>query len=132
MSASDTAFLAFIAGTSAAAFELIRPGLYLPGILGPAVALGGAFVLCAGASRPLALAFALAAAALLLIAQNWSRVPLVCGVSASLALAASLALWSKADPRLAISLTLAAGLAFTLLLDHTKRARLNKAPGAAG
>jgi membrane-bound ClpP family serine protease len=131
MSASNLGFLLFSGGICGVAFELLRPGFYVPGALGAGAVLAGLFVLCAHARQPGALAAAIAISTVLVILENWSPVGWVSGIMGTLVLAVAPAIWSNANAWLTVPIALTAGLAATSLLGRTRRARRTKIREAA-
>ena len=123
------AFLLLLAGLLAIYCELIWPGRVIPGVLGAAAALSGAYFLYREPLQPAGLAL-LAAALLLLIGEARAGPYYVLGFAGTVALTAGFALLlpdsRRIAPGLAIPVSAAFGIITTFLAAIAKRARRNK------
>lgn len=124
---SDRAFLIVVAGVTGVIYELLRPGLILPGVAGAGGLLAGCFHLLTGSPRPHFLLTGIVAAAFLFLMESLSPRPYVSGVLATLALTFAFVRGGSVRLTVAIPVCLAVGWIFTLLLQQGRRARLNKA-----
>jgi membrane-bound ClpP family serine protease len=129
------AFLLLIFGLLAIYCELIRPGIVLPGVLGAASALAGAYFLFRESLQITGLAL-LAVAILLLIAEAFTAPYFLLGTLGTIALTAGFGLLLPGSRRIATALGIPVSAVFgiitTLLASVAKRAHRNKWSGTNG
>jgi membrane-bound serine protease (ClpP class) len=125
----NAAFLLLISGLLALYCELIWPGRIVPGVLGAAAALAGAWFLFRPPFHPAGLTL-LAAAAVLLACEALTGPPFLPGILGTLALAAGFVLLLPPPrtlaPAAALPISVLFGAVSTLLARTAKRARRNK------
>ena len=127
------AFLLLIFGLLAIYCEFIRPGTVIPGVLGAAAALAGAYFLFREPLQMTGLVL-LAVAIILLIAEALTAPYFLLGTLGTIALTAGFGLLlpgsRRIAPTLAVPVSAVFGLITTLLASIAKRARRNKWAGA--
>lgn len=125
----NAACVLVIAGILGIYVECIRPGRVLPGVLGVAVLIFGAYSLDHLSPQPLGLALIAISVVLFAAEAIWDSY-LLCGICAAAALAAGFRLLFEEPPRISLPLAIAAaavlGVATIFLASAAKRARRNK------
>jgi membrane-bound serine protease (ClpP class) len=131
----NSAFLLLIVGVLGIYWELIWPGRVLPGVLGAAAALAGAYFLAHEFLQTAGLLL-LGMAVFLLMGEAFTGRYFVFGFLGTVALTAGFALllpdWRRIAPELAIPVSVAFGTITTVLASLAKRARRNKWSGTNG
>lgn len=129
------AFLLLIFGLLGVYCELIRPGRVIPGVLGVAAALAGAYFLFGGSLRMAGLVL-LGIGVLLLMAEALAAPDLLLGILGTIALTAGFVVLlphsRQIAPGLAIPVSALYGALTTVLASIAKRARRNKWSGVGG
>ena len=129
------AFLLLVFGLLGVYCEFIWPGRVIPGVLGAAMALAGAYFLFRGPLQIAGLAL-LGIGVVLLIAEALAAPYFLLGTLGSIALTAVFALLlpdaRRIAPGLAIPVSALFGALTTLLASFAKRARRNKWSSAMG
>jgi membrane-bound serine protease (ClpP class) len=129
------AFLLLIFGLLSVYCELIWPGRILPGVVGAAVALTGAYFLFRGPVQITGLAL-LGIGVLLLVTEALAAPYFLLGTLGTMALTAGFALLfpgpRRIAPGLAVPVSVLFGALTTLLAALAKRARRNKRAAANG
>jgi|SRR5579875_2508593 len=131
----NTAFLLLILGMLAIYCEFIWPGRIVPGVLGSAAALAGAYFLFRHPLHLLGLII-LAAGVVLLTTEALAGPYYIFGLLGTIALAAGFALLfpgpRRLTPALEIPVSACFGAVTTLLASLAKRARRNKRSDVTG
>jgi membrane-bound serine protease (ClpP class) len=129
MPGPNAACVLVIAGILGIYLECIRPGRVLPGVVGAAVLILGAYSLDRLSPQPLGLALLAISVALFAAEAIWDSY-LLFGICAAAALAAGFRLLFEEPPRISLLLAIAAaavlGAANIFLASAAKRARRNK------
>lgn len=128
---STAAFLVLICGLLALYWEFIWPGRIVPGVLGAAAAVAGAYFLLRPPFQPGGLALVLTGT-LLLGCEAAAGPPYLFGALGTVALAAGFAMLLPPPGAIAASAAIPASVVFgaasTVLAASAKRARRNKRP----
>lgn len=135
MPGPNAACVLVIAGILGIYAECIRPGRVLPGVVGAAVLILGAYSLDRLSPQPLGLAL-IAISVLLFAAEALWDSYFSCGICAAAALAAGFRLLFEGPPRISLELAIVAaavlGPATIFLASAAKRARRNKRADLGG
>lgn len=125
----NTAFVLLILGALSIYAELLRPGLFAPGILGLGSMVAGGYFLFRPPLSALGIGL-LVAGILLMIGEAWSGPYLLLGSLGTVALTAGFCLVCDGPPRiepeLAVPVCLVFGTCTMVLAASAKRARRNK------